>query len=121
MDKNLIKKLDEKVAKIAYRVLQESNNILIKENHVYTGNIIDSSGVEKVSDGVYKVIYDTPYATALEYGRLPGSMPPVELLEKWGERKLGKVGLGWPVAVKIKNRGTSPVRFLKRAVRKVIG
>lgn len=56
------------------------------------------------------------YARATELGRPPGKMPPVGPLENWARRKGLGAGLGWPIALKIRDQGTKPRPFLLPAV-----
>lgn len=48
----------------------------------------------------------------VERGRLPGRMPPVSVIEAWAARKLGRRGLGWPIARAIAKRGIRPTPIL---------
>jgi len=57
------------------------------------------------------------HTVVLEYGRKPGSMPPVAALEQWGLRKFGKPGLGWALAMKIFLRGTKPLKMFRDTAR----
>lgn len=52
-----------------------------------------------------------PYAETVEYGRKPGSFPPVAPIALWAERKLGVAGdeamsVGFAIARKIFHKGT---------------
>lgn len=62
------------------------------------------------------VVSPLAYAPHVERGRKPGTMPPVEPLERWGHVVLGKDGLGWALAITIKKKGTKAQPFLKPAV-----
>lgn len=42
----------------------------------------------------------------VEFGRRPNNtMPPVDVIEEWAQRKLGVVGAGWAIARKIAQQG----------------
>ena len=56
------------------------------------------------------------YARATELGRPAGIMPPVGPLEDWAQRKGLGARAGWPIALKIRDRGTAPKPFLLPAV-----
>ena len=56
------------------------------------------------------------YARAIELGRPPGKMPPVGPLENWARRTGMGAGMGWPIALKIRDQGTEPKPFLLPAV-----
>jgi hypothetical protein len=54
-------------------------------------------------------IWGTPYTQQLVEGRPPGTMPPVESIQKWAAVKLGTsdISVAWAIATKIKNEGTT--------------
>lgn len=54
-------------------------------------------------------IWGTPYTQQLVEGRPPGTMPPVEAIQKWAAVKLGisDISVAWAIATKIKNEGTT--------------
>ena len=80
---------------------------------VDTEALLDSVAVRPGLGGA-TVVVDAPHAAPVEYGSRP-HMPPVQPIEDWGRRKLGREGLGWPVALKIAREGTKPRRYFKRA------
>lgn len=53
-------------------------------------------------------IWGRPYTEQLVNGREPGTMPPVEAIERWLQAKFGVTdrNRAWAIAVKIKNEGT---------------
>ncbi len=56
------------------------------------------------------------YAAAVEYGRKPGKMPPIEALKKWARDVLGSEKLAYVVARAIGKKGTSPQPFMRPAI-----
>jgi phage gpG-like protein len=56
------------------------------------------------------------YGRAIEYGLLPGKMPPVTPLEDWARRKGLGPGLGFVIARNIMKHGTKPQPFLEPAL-----
>lgn len=54
---------------------------------------------------------------ALEHGRGPGGMPPVDIIEGWAARH-GMVGMGFVIARAIARRGVKAPRTMSKAVRK---
>lgn len=54
-------------------------------------------------------IWGTPYTQQLVEGRPPGTMPPVDAIQKWATVKLGisDRSVAWAIATKIKNEGTT--------------
>ena len=65
---------------------------------------------------------EVPYGPyALEYGRLPGRMPPPEKLEEWAIRKQLGPGLGFIIARAIGRRGVKAPHTLSNAVKNKTG
>lgn len=54
-------------------------------------------------------IWGRAYTEQLVNGREPGTMPPVQAIQKWALAKFGNgdINLAWAIATKIKNEGTS--------------
>lgn len=54
-------------------------------------------------------IWGRQYTEQLVNGREPGSMPPVEAIQRWALAKFGNgdINVAWAIATKIKNEGTS--------------
>lgn len=70
-------------------------------------------------DGLHGVVASPlNYAPVVEYGRKPGTMPPVEAIEMWARRVLGIEGLGLIIARKIKWRGTKGHHMFANAAKK---
>ncbi len=61
------------------------------------------------------------YAAAVEYGRKPGKMPPVEALKKWAKDILGNEAAAFPLARKIARAGTKAQPYLRPAFDKWYG
>jgi hypothetical protein len=60
------------------------------------------------------------YGGAVEFGRRPGKMPPVEPLERWAAIKLGTPGIGFVIARKIARQGTKAQPFVEPAFKSEI-
>ena len=106
----IIKEFDKQMDAYIDRVFQLSQEKLIEDGKVDTGNLLQSGNVNrKLLDK--EIVYATPYADVIEFGRLPGTMPPVQALVKWIQRKLGIKNkkqakkVAWAIAMAIKNRG----------------
>ena len=62
------------------------------------------------------------YAPAVEFGRLPGKMPPVKVLFPWIVSKLGArnekdaMNKAWAVARSIEKNGIPPQRYIRAAL-----
>jgi phage gpG-like protein len=52
------------------------------------------------------------YAMAIEFGRKPGSMPPLAPIKEWMKKKGIPEGALWPIAMKIKREGSPARPFL---------
>ena len=113
----LAKAVDEKLSEIALFVFNESQQNIINKGLVDQGTLLSSGRIE---DQFLKkrIVYNVPYADAIEYGRLPGSQPPVEPIKGWIRRK-GIAGddkevnkIAWAIAKDLKKNGTTPRPFL---------
>lgn len=130
----LTKGILEACREIADRIYSEAQlNLTEKEwagwgsNGAYSSNITDtgelvaSGSVEPTKTGA-KVIFNAPYASDVEYGVPPGGYgPPVEVLAKWCQRKLGlkkeeSIGVAWAIKKTIQAEGTTARPFLRTAV-----
>ena len=122
-ESNFEKVLDKAVAVISQKVFEESQRNIVSMGVTDTGFLL-RSGLIRRGPGGHVISYSAPYAWQVEKGRLPGSMPPVEALEKWVERKLRVPRkdvrkAAWGVAMKIKHYGTQPHPFVEEAILKV--
>lgn len=81
-----------------------------------TGNLTQS-GVppEPRRDGSVVWGYNAPYALAVEFGSEPHT-PPLEPLERWGQRVLGSKEAGRAVWAKIREEGTQPQPFVRPGI-----
>ena len=69
------------------------------------------------SEIIGKVGSNLPHAPyALEYGRLPGKMPPPDRIEEWAGRH-GMAGMGFIIARAIGARGVSAPRTISNTLR----
>lgn len=88
------------------------------KNAYYKGDLTRSGFVAKDNENKRRVVFDTPYAVATEYGRLPGSHPPVDPLIEWAKYRGfdDPVGSAWAIAKKMEKEGTPPRPFLAPSV-----
>ena len=69
-----------------------------------------------------EIVYTANYADVIEFGRLPGTQPPVDALKGWVRRKgFAKdekevSRIAWAIATDIKKNGLMPRPFLSPAV-----
>ena len=117
----VLKEMDAKVQQFIDRVFEYSQRNLIQEGKVDTGTLLKTGNVERELMGG-SIIYPVPYADVIENGRDPGTMPPVEPIQRWVQRKLGIKDLiksrqvAFAIATQIKKRGLVGTRFLRDAV-----
>lgn len=115
------KELNKKVQKIADRIFQLSQENLIEDGHIDTGTMLKTANINR-GDGYAMITYPAEYADNIEYGRQPGTQPPLEPLIKWCRRKLKLKDdkeaekVAWAIVVSIKKRGIAPTRFMRNAI-----
>lgn len=92
-------------------VIDAENKVKDKARGISASRRLDRS-IEGRTEGFDRgVVLGADYALiALETGRGPGGLPPVGALERWGERKLGKRGMGFALARTIATSGTRKYR-----------
>lgn len=79
------------------------------------GGLRNSITYEVDPDGLGSTIgTNSEYALPTEFGRLPGSMPPVAPLIAWAKRKgfEDPEAAGWAIAIHMRDFGTDPRPFL---------
>lgn len=76
---------------------------------------IDWSVVESIGGAIQGIVdTDVEYAVPVEFGRKPGSFPPIEPLRRWAHLVLGDSKAAYAIARKIFFRGIPPRNmFLK--------
>ena len=103
----------------ATELFAQSQQELAKNNTIDRGTLLKAGKLihRKLNS---EVLYPVPYAMAIEYGRAPGTMPPVGAIEAWVNRKLSPGGnsnnIAWAIANKIKERGTQAQPFARPAL-----
>jgi len=84
---------------------------------VFRSTLLKSGMVKESGTGdkyAVTVTYRAAHAAPVEDGSRP-HMPRVDDLKPWARKKLGDENLAWPVAIKIKKKGTKPVGFMRKA------
>ena len=116
----MISEIQAWIDEFADRVFAHSQDNLVKQGKVDTGNLLKHGNVNR---GVLsaEIVYAAPYAEAVEYGRSPGTMPPPQALIKWARRKLGlndkeAKRAAWAIASAIKKRGIAASPYLEPAI-----
>ena len=125
-----IEKIDKEVQKIVRditdKIFQYSQEELTKTKIVDgisratsdESNLL-KSGKALHSGNNHKIVYDAPYASAVEYGTSPHWMPIKPLLG-WARRRLKNEKLAYPIQKKIAKKGTPPQPYLRPAMDRVI-
>lgn len=86
----------------------------------YRGQLLQNLRTELNETLRKQVISDTPYSAALNFGRQPGKMPPVNPLAEWFRLKLhlspkAAKSAAWGLAIKFKKEGMDPKPFFTNA------
>lgn len=118
--------MDKFLNKLVDRIFALSQQNLIDDGKVDTGTLLKTANINR--DFLDKeIVYPAPYADNVEYGRLPGTMPPTQVLKSWISRKLKVKNpkqverIAWAIAKAIEKRGIEPSPFLRPAIHKGFG
>jgi hypothetical protein len=126
VEKEIIERIkDEVVKSLAVQIVDEAKRNLKRWNMDTSGKLRESFEIREIEDG-FEIVNTAPYADTVEYGRSPGTMPPVSAIQRWVEVKLGLQGkeskrVAWAVATKIQELGIGPKPYLRNAVYRVLG
>ena len=109
-------KLDD----IAEYIQAEANLNISRHGNWDTGFLAQHVIIEKPNKETRIVRWTAPYGFSVEYGSEP-HMPPVDAIERWVIRKLGKKGkeaksMAWAISYSIKAHGTEAHPFLRPAI-----
>ena len=115
--------IDQMLNEIVDKIFSESQENIIRYGAVDTGHMLRSGNVNR-KFLEKEIVYSAPYAVSVEYGREPGSMPPVQPIKKWLMRKFHMrekeaENTAWAIAKKIQKSGTRARPFLRDAVNTV--
>lgn len=119
--KAVLDAVDELLDTFVDLVFQKCVNKLINDGKLDTGKIVQTANVnrEYLSKSL---VFPVNYAESIEYGRSPGTMPPVSELETWVRRKLAisdarqAKSIAFAIAMKIKERGIAEFPFLRSSI-----
>jgi len=124
-EKDILDEVNRQMDDFVDRIFQLSQERLIEDDKVDTSFLLKTANVNR--QFLKKtIVYPAIYAENIEYGRMPGSMPPVDSLITWVKRKLGITnskearGIAWAIAKSIKKRGIDPSPFLEPAVEQAV-
>lgn len=117
----MLQHIDEKLDEIADDIFANSQQNLVDKQIIDMGTLLKSGNVNR--EFLDKtIIYSVPYADSIEFGRLPGHMPPVEPIVQWVLRKgIAKDEkearqIAWAIATDIRTHGQDARPFLSPAI-----
>lgn len=117
----IVKAIDDKMNEIVDDIFANSQQIIVNQSIIDEGTLLKSGNVNRqLLDK--EIVYSAPYADTIEFGRMPGSMPPISSIEGWLGRKLGiqdekeKKRIAFAIARDIERNGTEPRPFLQPAI-----
>lgn len=120
----LLKAIDSQLNFIVDEVFANSQQNIVDKKIIDQGTLLKSGNITR--DFLSKTItYSVPYADVMEFGRLPGTMPPVDQLVPWVLRKglasneKEARSIAWAIAKDIEINGMTPRPFLGPAVESV--
>ena len=116
----ITQELNKIIQELADKIFQYSQENLIAYNKVDTGTMLKTANINR-EFGKATIIYPAEYADNIEYGRHPGTQPPLEPLIKWCRRRLKLSDkeaekTAWAIVTAIKQRGIAPTRFMRNAI-----
>lgn len=108
------------VREIGDFIFSNSQENLITSGAIDTSNLFLSGSIEEEGDDIV-ILYDAPYASALNDGTKPHFVNPKQL-EGWVRRKINPGSevevrsIAFLISRKIKERGTKPNPFMDKAI-----
>lgn len=123
-ERELLDAIDRKMDEIAEDIFAKSQQNIVDKGIIDEGTLLKTGNLNR--EYLSKTItYPMPYSESIEFGRLPGSMPPVEPLQAWIKRKMSITDdaesnrVAWAIAIDIKKNGIEPRPFLGPAIESV--
>lgn len=114
--------IDQILDDIAQDIVDEIKKEIDFEDLKFTGQLQRSWEIEKTGQNERTIGSPLIWAAALDGGRVPGKMPPVDALFPWVKQKLGVVddvearSMAFAVAKKIEKEGIEPRHYVRRAL-----
>jgi|SRR6056297_359789 len=113
--------VNDKMDEVVDFIFTNSQQIIVEKGIVDEGSLLKSGNINR-NFLDKEIVYTMPYADSIEFGRNPGSMPPVVAINGWVQRKLGikddiiSRRIAWAIAQDIKKNGTQPRPYLQPAI-----
>jgi len=113
----LLKAIDNRMDDIIDFISAEAKDNLDRHGTTHTGQLRKSISPNK-KFLVKELAVTAPYADVIEFGRLPGTTPPVKPIQEWARLKLGlsrkeAERAGWAISKSIEQHGTRPQPYLR--------
>jgi len=116
--------VNEKMDEIADDIFANSQRNIVDFKIVDEGTLLKTANINRYF--LHKeIVYQVPYADEIEFGRLPGSQPPLEPIKDWVRRKQIATEekdinrIAWAIVKDIKENGKTPRPFLSPAIEQV--
>ena len=120
-DEELLKVIDSKLDEITDNVFANSQENIVQKGIVDEGTLLKSGNITR--EFLEKTItYGASHSDVIEFGRLPGTMPPLEPIKAWVRRKgiardeKSIKRIAWAIIQDIKKEGQIPRPFLSPAI-----
>lgn len=120
-EKAILQAIDTKLDEIASNIFANSQEQIVQKGIIDEGTLLKSGNINR--EFLQKtIIYSAPYSDSIEFGRLPGTMPPVDMIKAWVLRKGISTNekeaqrIAWAICQDIKTYGLDPRPFLSPAV-----
>ena len=113
--------VNEFLDEVIDEIFQRSQENIVNKKIIDEGTLLKVGRVGGVNN-VRTITYPLPYAESIEFGRTPGTMPPVSAIQGWVTRKLGirdpkrANSIAWAISQNIKKHGQEPRPFLRPAI-----
>lgn len=120
----LLKMIDSMLDEIADEIFTKSQELIVSKNIIDEGTLLKSGNI--IRQPLNKeIVYGVPYAEEIEFGRTPGTLPPLNAIEDWVRRKRlvpnerAVKKFAYNIAKHIEEQGKEPRPFLTPAVENV--
>ena len=120
-EKKLLETIDSKLDEITDNVFTNSQENIVQKGIVDEGTLLKSGNITRKF--LEKTItYGALHSDVIEFGRLPGTMPPLEPIKDWvrrkglarDEKRISRIA--WAIIQDIKKEGQTPRPFLSPAI-----
>ena len=118
---SLSEAIDKQLDEVADFIFQKSQENIVNKSIIDEGTLLKSGNINRKPFNK-EIIYPVIYADSIEFGRIPGSMPPIEPIMNWIRRKLGISDekevrrIAFAISTDIKTNGLFPRPFLGPAI-----